>query len=129
MELQNKLDPRGCLTIANQEEISFPVSRVFYVYAVPEDSERAVHAHRTTEQFVIAIHGSFSLDLTDGQKTRTYLMNEPTRGVYVPPMIWDRLYDFTPDAICLVFASTPYDESDYIRDWDSYLEVMKEIRG
>ena len=129
VELPNKIDPRGSLTVANPEEISFPVSRVFYVYGVPENVERAKHAHRITEQFVIAIRGSFSLDLTDGQNTRTYSMDDPTRGVYVPAMLWDRLYDFSTDAICLVFASTPYDESDYIRDWDSYLEAMKEIRG
>ena len=129
VELPNKIDPRGSLTVANPEEIGFPVSRVFYVYGVPANVERAKHAHRITEQFVIAIRGSFFLDLTDGQNTRTYSMDDPTRGVYVPAMLWDRLYDFLTDAICLVFASTPYDESDYIRDWDRYLEAMKEIRG
>ena len=121
IELPCKSDARGDLIIVGHTDIPFSITRIFYVRKVPPKLERGGHAHRVTEQLVIAMAGSFRLDLTDGRETRTFVLNDPGRGVYVPPMIWDRLYDFSPDAVCMVLASTPYAESDYIRSWPEYL--------
>jgi len=94
---------------------------------VPSGIERGGHAHRVTEQFVLPVSGSFKLDLTDGKTINQYTMDDSSRGIYVPPMVWDRLYDFSADAVCLVLASTQYAESDYIRNWEDYLGAMAEF--
>jgi hypothetical protein len=93
---------------------------LFYVHGVPPGGERGGHAHRVTEHFVIALAGGFSLDLSDASGTRSFRLEAPDRGVYVLPMLWDRLYDFSPGAVCLVVVSTRYAESDYIRDWSTF---------
>ena len=121
IELPKRADERGTLTIVGHDDIPFSVARLFYVRNVPAGLERGGHAHRVTEQFLIAIAGSFSLDLTDGKQTRSFRLDNPDRGIYVPPMIWDRLHDFTTEAVCMVLASTQYAESDYIRRWDEFL--------
>jgi len=121
IDLPKRVDPRGTLTIVGHDDIPFSIARLFYVHGVPRGVERGGHAHHVTEQFIIAASGSFSLDLTDGRRTQSFHLDSPDRGVYIPPMIWDRLYDFSPGALCLVLASTQYAESDYIRDWNEFL--------
>jgi hypothetical protein len=125
IDLPVRADPRGALTFIGHGEIPFSIARLFYVRGVPAGTERGGHAHRVTEQFVIAMSGAFSLDLTDGADTKSFRLDSAARGVYIPPMTWDRLYDFSPDAVCLVLASTQYAESDYVRDWNSYLRERK----
>lgn len=126
IDLPVKADPRGELTIVGHDDIPFSVSRLFWVHRVSKpETERGGHAHRVTEQFIVATAGSFSLDLTDGTNTRQFVLDDPNRGVYVPPMIWDRLYNFSQDAVCLVLASTQYTESDYIRHWRDYLAAVE----
>jgi WxcM-like, C-terminal len=120
IDLPVRADPRGSLTIVGHDDIPFSIARLFYVRDVPAGIDRGGHAHRVTEQFVVAVNGTFSLDLTDGAQKRTFRLESPARGVYVPPMVWDRLYDFSAQAVCLVLASTQYAESDYIRDWNEY---------
>ena len=127
IELPRKTDHRGSLTIVGHDEIPFSVARLFYVQGVPSGIERGGHAHRVTEQFVLPVSGSFKLDLTDGKTINQYTMDDSSRGIYVPPMVWDRLYDFSADAVCLVLASTQYAESDYIRNWEDYLGAMAEF--
>jgi len=121
IDLARRTDHRGTLTIVGHDEIPFSIARIFYVHDIPAGVERGGHAHHVTEQFVIAISGAFTLELTDGREKRSFRLESPDRGVYVPPMIWDRLHDFSGDAVCLVLASTQYAESDYIRDWNEYL--------
>jgi dTDP-4-dehydrorhamnose 3,5-epimerase-like enzyme len=127
IELPVRADPRGTLTFIGHDEIPFSIARLFYVRDVPAGVERGGHAHRVTEQVVIAVNGSFNLDLTDGSSTRSFRLDAPTRGVYIPPMLWDRLYDFSPQAVCLVLVSTQYAESDYVRDWNAYLRERKAL--
>ena len=130
IELPTKIDPRGALTIVGHDEIPFSIARLFYAHKVPDLSiVRGGHAHRVTEQFVLPVSGQFMLDLTDGKTTNTYVMDTPDRGVYIPPMIWDRLYSFSKDAVCLVLASTQYTESDYIRKWDDYMAAVGESQS
>jgi hypothetical protein len=125
IELPRRTDPRGVLTIIGHDEIPFSIARIFYVHDVPRGMERGGHAHRVTEQFVLALAGTFRLDLTDGVDKRSFELVSPDRGIYVPPLIWDRLYDFSPNAVCLVLASTQYAESDYILDWKDFLRFTK----
>lgn len=122
IELPRKTDRRGTLTIVGHDDIPFSIARIFYAHHVPPGIERGGHAHRVTEQFVIAIAGKFSLDLTDGRAKKSFRLESPDRGVYIPPMIWDRLYDFSDDGVCMVLASTQYAESDYLRDWNEFLK-------
>src|SRR5207247_1933515 len=126
--LPNHHDRRGNLTIVGHDDIPFSITRIFYAWSVPEGTERGGHAHRVTQQFVIAISGQISLDLTDGVNRRSFQLESPDRGVYIPPMIWDRLYDFSHGAVCLVLASTQYAESDYIRDWKEFQRLKGEPR-
>ena len=125
IDLARRVDHRGTLTIVGHDEIPFSIARIFYVHDIPDGTERGGHAHHVTEQFVIAISGSFTLELTDGTSKRSFQLESPDRGVYVPPMIWDRLHDFSRDAVCLVVASTQYAESDYIRDWNDFLRFKR----
>lgn len=129
IELPLKTDHRGSLTIVGHDEIPFSVARLFYVHGVPPGVERGGHAHRVTEQFILPVSGSFMLDLTDGRAINRYTMDDSSRGIYVPPMVWDRLYDFSSDAVCLVLASTQYAESDYIRSWEDYLGVIAKLQS
>jgi hypothetical protein len=116
---------RGSLTIAQSGQgLPFAIARIFYIYGATKDCERGAHAHYDTQQAFVAIHGSFSLELTDGDRSRVYVLERPDRLLYVPPMIWARLYGFSPDAICLVLASSLYDPTDYIREWDDYLWAL-----
>ena len=116
---------RGSLTIVQSGQgIPFAIARIFYIYGATKDCERGAHAHYDTQQAFVAIRGSFSLELTDGDRSQTYELEKPHRLLYVPPMIWARLYDFSPDAVCLVLASSLYDPADYIREWDDYLAAL-----
>jgi len=119
---------RGNLAVIQSErDIPFPIVRIFYIYGSPRDCERGAHAHRQAEQVFIAVSGSFSLDATDAHDTKTYKMKEPNRALYVPPMIWARVYDFSSDAVCLVLTNTYYDAADYIRDWDEYMSAVDKL--
>ena len=118
-------ESRGNLTVVQStDDIPFSIARIFYLYGVRNDSERGAHAHREAEQAIIAISGSFSLEVTNGRQSKTYAMNKPNRAMYVPPMIWARVRNFSADAVCLVLTSAPYDPADYIRDWNEYVSVL-----
>ena len=116
---------RGNLTIAQSGQgIPFAIARIFYIYGATRNCERGGHAHYDTQQAFVAIRGSFSLELTDGDQTLSYVLDKPDRLLYVPPMIWARLYNFSDDAVCLVLASSLYDPNDYLREWDDYLIAL-----
>jgi dTDP-4-dehydrorhamnose 3,5-epimerase-like enzyme len=116
---------RGSLTVVESGQgIPFAIARIFYIYGATRDCERGAHAHYDTQQAFVAIRGRFSLELTDGHRSQKYVLDRPDRVLYVPPMIWARLYDFSDDAVCLVLASSLYDPDDYIREWDDYLVAL-----
>ena len=123
VDLPTKRDNRGSLTIVSQTEVPFAIARLFYLYGMDSLVSRGGHAHRVTEQLVVPVAGRFVLDLTDGRKTESFVMENPARGIYVPPMIWDHLHEFSSEAVCLVIASTQYSESDYIRNWEEFLAI------
>ena len=124
VELPSRVDGRGVLTsIEGQIDVPFEIKRVFYMHHIITD--RGGHAHADTDQVVIAAAGRFKMDLSDGTNTQTYVLDDPTRGVYTPRMVFIRLYDFSPGAVCLVLASTHYDMSKSLRSWEDYLKAIR----
>lgn len=111
--------------IENNEEIPFNINRIFYLYDIPGGESRGAHAHKECHQFLIATSGSFEVQLDDGKVKKTVMLNQPYRGLHIPPGIWASEVNFSSGAICLVMASHTYDESDYIRDYDLFLKEKK----
>lgn len=114
-------DSRGNITIVEaNKEIPFEIKRIFYITNVPTDGQRGGHAHKTLHQFLIATSGSLDVIAENGQKRTTFSLNSPGIGLYLPPMTWKVMSNFTPGTVCLVLASNYYDESDYIRNYDDF---------
>ena len=115
---------KGALTpIYGNDHIDFQIARIYYLYDVPGGAERGGHAHRKLKQLIVAASGSFDVLLDDGEDRRTVTLNRPYIGLYLPPMIWRELVNFSSGGICLVLASLPYDPNDYIRDYRAFLEL------
>ena len=126
IELPKVTDPRGNLTfIESGRQLPFDLKRVFYLYDVPGGSARGGHALRTCHQFLIAASGSFDVALDDGSESRRFHLHRSYYGLYVPPMIWRELDNFSSGSVCLVLVSTFYDPEDYIRDYHSYREEVE----
>ena len=124
IDLPSKVDPRGTLTsIEAGADTPFEIKRVFYCHHITAD--RGGHAHMDTDQVLIGVAGSFKMDLSDGVNTKTFELNDPCRGIYLPRMLYISLYDFSPGAVGLVLASTHYDISRSLRSWDDYLKAIK----
>lgn len=119
-------DPRGDLTfVEGRNHIPFHISRVYYLYNVPVDSERGGHAHKDLEQVVFALSGSFRMKIDDGRGQRDYWLRDPRKGLYISRMIWREMDSFSQGAVCMVLASHPYDEADYYRNYDEFLAELK----
>lgn len=128
IELPKIQNRAGNITpIHNSKEIPFDVKRVFYLYDIPSGESRGAHAHIECHQFLIAASGSFEIDVNDGSCTRTFMLNRPNVGLHIPPGIWAAEKGFSSGAICLVFTSQLYQESDYIRNYNDYLTYLKSI--
>ena len=105
-------------------DIPFKIERVFYLYDIPGGKDRGAHAHKECHQFLIAGSGSFDVLVDDGKNKRTFSLNRPYYGLYIPPEIWAAEMGFSSGAICLVINSHNYDENDYIRNYQEYLEYL-----
>ncbi len=103
--------------------IPFLIKRVYYIYNVPSDIRRGFHAHINLHQVLICIHGSVNILTKTPFEEKTTILNNPMKGLYIGPMIWREMYDFSDDAVLLVLASEHYSESDYIRDYSKF-EVL-----
>ena len=122
IELPRIQDARGNLTfIEGGGHVPFQLERVYYLYDVPGGAERGGHAHRALHQLIIAIAGSFDVVLDDGRQKARYHMNRSYTGLYVCPMMWRELDNFSSGSVCLVLASNKYDEADYYRDYPAFL--------
>lgn len=120
-------DRKGNITVVeNQNTIPFDVRRTYYLYDVPGGESRGGHAHKELSQLIIAASGSFTVTLDDGNVKRAFLLNRPYQGLYVVPGIWRTLDDFSSGAVCLVLASYGYDEGDYIRNYNDFIEYKNE---
>ena len=114
----------GNLTsIQNSIEIPFDIKRIFYLYDIPGGKDRGAHAHLECHQFLIAGSGSFDVLLDDGKSKKLVTLNQPFRGLHIPPGIWASEVNFSSGSICLVLASHKYDEHDYIREYDKFLKI------
>ena len=116
-------DRRGNLTVVeNGVTLPFDVKRVYYLYDIPGGEGRGAHAHRKLEQLIIAVSGSFTVTLDDGNCKRSFVLNRPYQGLYVKPGLWRDLVDFSSGAVCMVLASEVYQQEDYIRDYSDFIE-------
>lgn len=114
-------NPQGNLTfIEGQKHVPFDIARVYYLYDVPGGAERGGHAHRELQQLLVAMSGSLEIVIDDGAERKGIQLNRSYIGLYMPSMIWRELVDFSSGSVCMVLASAPYEEADYIRDYDEF---------
>jgi len=117
-------DPRGNLTyIEGSSHIPFDIQRVYYLYDVPGGAERGGHAHKGLHQLIIAMSGSFDVVLDDGKDKKRVHLNRSYNGLYVCPMIWRELDNFSSGSVCMVVASNKYDEEDYYREYAEFMRT------
>jgi dTDP-4-dehydrorhamnose 3,5-epimerase-like enzyme len=107
------------------KDIPFDSPRVFYIYDIPAGADRGAHAHLTCHEFLVAATGAFDVQLDDGRNKRTVRLDRPNYGLHIPPGLWAAEQSFSGGAVCLVWTSDVYVESDYIRDYDEYLEFVR----
>ena len=131
IDLPTIKNPKGNLTfIEAGRHIPFDVRRVYYLYDIPGGEDRGGHAHRALHQLIIAMSGSFDIRLDDGRAKKTVHMNRSYYGLYICPMIWREIDNFSSGAVCMALASEFYDEADYYRDYDLFIrDVRKRARG
>lgn len=126
IELPRIADPRGNLTaIEALRDVTFEIKRVYYLYDVPGGASRAGHGHKTLQQLIIAMSGSFDVLLDDGNTREKYHLNRSYYGLYVAPMMWREIDNFSSGSVCMVLASDHYDEADYYRRYEDFLAASK----
>jgi hypothetical protein len=124
LELPTVADARGKLTfVEGEHHLPFPIRRAYWIYDVPGGEVRGGHAYKALQEVVIAVSGSFDVVLDDGAKTERVALNRSYHGLYVPSMTWRQLENFSTNGVCLILASLPYAEDDYIRDHDAFLAL------
>ena len=128
LELPERGDERGNLVVAEcMTDIPFDIKRVFYMYGSDPDVIRGCHANRFSEFVLINVAGSSKVKVLDGEGNEiVYSLNRPKTGIYLPNIVWKEMYDFSPDSVLLCLASTHYDETEYIRDLEEYMKIIKE---
>lgn len=115
-------DPRGNLSVIENNVIPYKIKRVYYLYDVPSGAERGGHSHKNQQEFLIALSGSFDVILNDGKEVKTITLNKPFEGLLITNEIWRELKNFSSGAVCLVIASDVFSEEDYIREFEDFLE-------
>ena len=127
IELPKFLDARGNLSFAqNNTQIPFEIKRTYWLYDVPGGESRGGHAYRETEEFVIALSGSFDVIVDDGMEKKTFHMNRSYYGLYVPKGMWREMDNFSTNSLALEFASTNYNPEDYIRDYNEFIKLKED---
>jgi UDP-2-acetamido-3-amino-2,3-dideoxy-glucuronate N-acetyltransferase len=122
-------DLRGSLSFGEvHRQVPFEVKRYFLVFDVPSEHVRGEHAHRALQQFLVCVAGRCNVVIDDGVSRHEVVLDSPSKGVYIPPMVWATQYKFTRDAVLLVLASEYYDASEYIRDYDDFLALRQKAR-
>ncbi|WP_333808153.1 sugar 3,4-ketoisomerase [Flavobacterium sp.] len=114
-------DPRGNLSVIENNVIPFEIKRVYYLYDVPSGAERGGHSHKEQKEFLVALSGSFDVILNDGNQQKTVTLNKPFEGLLITNGIWRELKNFSSGAVCLVIASDVFSEEDYIREFEEFL--------
>lgn len=122
-------DDRGSLiSLEGNNNVPFDIKRVYYIFATKEEVRRGYHAHKNLKQIAIAIKGSCKFHLDDGRNTQEFLLDSPNKGLMIAGLNWREMYDFSPDCVLLVIASDYYDESDYIRNYQDFIEEVEKIQ-
>lgn len=126
IQLPKITDPRGNLSFFEHDrQLPFEIKRSFWIYDVPGGEDRGGHAYKNTEEFIVALSGSFDVVLDDGIEVSVYSLNRSYYGLYVPRMMWREMKNFSTNSLALVVASTEYDENEYIRDYGQFKNLMK----
>jgi dTDP-4-dehydrorhamnose 3,5-epimerase-like enzyme len=125
-EFESYTDSRGKLNVAQLDHLSqdFSVKRVFWITDVPEGTIRGEHANRECTELLVAVSGKVSLWLTDGSEEWNITLSDPNQGLYIPPMVWCKLYDFSSDATIVCMADKEYDPEQYINDYQQFLSEL-----
>ena len=117
-------DRRGNLSVIEEcNQIPFKIERAFWIYDVPGGETRGGHAYRESEEFIVALSGSFDVVIDDGQQRKTYSLNRSYYGLYIPRLMWREMENFSTNSLALILSSTPYDAADYIRDYDEFKRI------
>jgi dTDP-4-dehydrorhamnose 3,5-epimerase-like enzyme len=121
-----KGDERGRLVaLEAQHEVPFDIARVYYIFDSEPNAPRGFHAHRNLQQYAVCVRGSLTMRLDNGREKRDVLLNRPDQALYIGSMVWREMHDLTPDCVLMVLADSLYDEADYIRDYDRFLELAR----
>lgn len=124
LNFNEKGDERGKLVIVEgNQDVPFEIKRLFYIYGSDKDVVRGKHANRESEFVLINVSGTSKVMVTDGKNKQVVELTKPRQGVYLPKMVWKEMYDFSPDSVLLVLASTHYDGNEYIRDYDEFCNL------
>ena len=127
IDLPRFLDKRGNLSFAEEcDQIPFEIKRTYWLYDVPGGENRGGHAYRETEEFVIALSGSFDVIVDDGKEKKTFHLNRSYYGLYIPKGMWREMDNFSTNSLALEFASTNYNPEDYIRDYNEFLKLKED---
>ena len=126
IEIPKISDPRGNLAVIEKDLLPYEIKRVYYLYDVPSDSFRGGHAHKEQLEFLIPLSGSFDVSIDDGLSKEKVTLNKPNKGLLLPIGIWRELENFSSGAVCLVLNSCVFDEGDYIRDYQEFLEFKSD---
>jgi len=128
INLKSLGDERGSLVaLENNKEIPFEVKRIYYIYGTKKGVSRGFHAHKALKQIAICVSGSCTMLLDNGKDKETIALNTPTKGVLIEDMVWREMHDFSEDCVLLVLASEHYDEADYIRDYQEFIQKASVI--
>ena len=123
IQLSKIADPRGNLSVIEElKDIPFKIERTFWIYDVPGGETRGGHAYKETQEFIVALSGSFDVVLDDGKEKKTFSLNRSYNGLYVPKGLWRVMQNFSTNSLALVLSSTKYDANDYIRDYQEFLK-------
>ena len=126
IQLPKFLDARGNLSfVENFKQVPFEIKRTYWLYDVPGGECRGGHAYRENEEFIIALSGAFDVTVDDGNEKRTFTLNRSYYGLYIPKGLWREMENFSSNAFALEFGSTVYNEQDYIRDYDVFLNLKR----
>lgn len=119
-------DSRGSMSVLEQfDRIPFDIKRIYWIYDIPQGEERGSHAHKNQYQLIVAVAGSFTVEVDDGEKQTNFRLDNPTHGLMVMPGTWRTVKDFTPGSVCLVASSDYYNVDDYIREYNDFLDWKK----
>ena len=124
-------DGRGSLTALEQgEDIPFEIKRIYYIFGVPRDVRRGLHAHKRLSQMMIVMSGSCTILVDDGETREEFRLDEPTSALFIGPCVWREMYDFSANCVLVVIANEHYIEEDYIRNYDAFLEYrVRDAKG